>query len=360
MDTRVETKNEFLTSKRGTIYFIREGDFSGNPVSDFVKIGLTGLDRKPGDRVKDIKTGNPRELYVHHSVAVPFAQDIETAMRYEFLLELSNLEWHHFPKGSGRQLEEAISYCESLRDEFAEYEKIYIEAERLKEVLPSRDLLPLSPEAQFWSDSYVLHHHVAKQANDASSKKRQSAKLIVEQGGRAPEGTTVTSQERILIDYKKFAAEHPELAERYQKTKSAAPITVNAVKGIPDLEKLNLHPLFQQVTNEVAKYEAIMEREEKDLTDDMYSDSYRQLIIIQQIAKHSEFRKTLAEWQLKVLCGDSVGIEGICKWDRVKKVVLDTERLGKEQAAILEQYRKEAKTVVRATIEKAAKGKRRT
>ena len=360
MDARVEPRNEFATSKRGTIYFIREGDFCGNPVSDFVKIGLTGLDRKPGERVKDIKTGNPRELYVHHSVQVPFAQDIETAMRYEFLLELSNLEWHHFPKGSGRQLEEAIAYCEQLRDEFAAYEKIFIEAERLKEVLPSRDLIPPTPEAQFWSDSYVLHHHVAKRANEASSRKRQSAKLIVEQGGKAPEGTTVTTQERVLIDYEKFAEEHPELAGRYQKTRAAAPLYVLAVKRNTDIERVNLHPIFQRVTDEVVRYEAIMEREERDLSDDLYSDSYRQLIIIQQIAKHSEFRKTLAEWHLKVLCGDSVGIEGICKWDRVKKVVLDKERLGKEQAAILEQYRKEAKTVMVAKIERAAKGKRRT
>lgn len=359
MNSRTTTDTQFESSKRGTIYFIREGDFSGNPVSDFVKIGLTGLDRTAGERVKEIMTGNPRELYVHHSLAVPFAQDIETAMRYEFLFELVNLEWHHFPKGAGRQLDEAIEYCHKISDEFAKFEKIYLEAKRLEEVLPSRDVIPTSSVAQFWSDAYVLHHHVAKRAKDAAAKKRESAKEIVKQGGEAPEGTKVTAQDRAPIDYERFEAENPELADQYRRQKWGGTLKVFAVRGAIDVEKLNRDPVFRRVTDEVAKFEAIMQRESQDPSEDLYSESYRQLLVIQQIAKHSEFRKTVAEWNLKVLCGESLGVDGICEWDRVASMVRDTERLKKEQMEVLDKYRKEVKKVVRTDIEKASRGKQR-
>ena len=359
MNSETTTDTQFESSKRGTIYFIREGDFSGNPVSDFVKIGLTGLDRTAAERVKDIMTGNPRELYVHYSLAVPFAQDIETAMRYEFLFELANLEWHHFPKGAGRQLDEAIEYCQKISEEFAQFEKIYLEAKRLEEVLPSRDMIPTSSVAQLWSDSYVLHHHVAKRAKDATAKKRESAKAIVKQGGEAPEGTKVTDQVRAHINYEKFEAENGELADKYRKKKWGGTLNVFAVRGAMDMEKLNRSPVFMRVTDEVVKFEAIMERESQDPSEDLYSESYRQLLVIQQIAKHSEFRKKVADWNLKVLCGESLGIDGICEWDRVVSMVRDTERLKKEQMDVLNSYRKASTKIVRTDIEKASKGKQR-
>jgi len=359
MSDEAKDEVQFTSSERGTIYFIREGDFAGTPVSDYVKIGITGLDRKPGNRVKEIMTGNPRELYVHHAIAVPFAVEIETMMRYEFLYELANLEWHHFPRGSGRQLEDAIEHCQQLRDEFSKQEKIFLEAERLEGVVPSREMIPSSPEAEYWSDSYVLHHHVAKSANAAAAEKRASAKDIVKQGGKAPAGTTVKEIAQTPIDYESFEAAFPEIAAQYRKPKKVA-LIVDAVHSKPDLEKLNLNDIYRRVTEEVSKFRAIMEQENQDPENDIYAASYRQLLVIQQIAKHSEFRKTVAEWNLKVLCGDSLGIDGICKWERVKETILDKGRLKKEQMDLLSRFRKETKKIMRTEIRKGGKGKPRS
>ncbi|MEY4168818.1 MAG: hypothetical protein RIR52_2642, partial [Acidobacteriota bacterium] len=53
-----------ISTLPGTIYFIRERDIISGEVSPYVKIGLTALERSASDRRDDLKTGNPRHLFV--------------------------------------------------------------------------------------------------------------------------------------------------------------------------------------------------------------------------------------------------------------------------------------------------------
>ena len=94
-----------ISTEPGTIYFIRERDLITNEISPFVKIGLTALNRKTTNRKNDLQTGNPRELLVAHEVVVPCVRAVETVLRYKFLAQNVNLEWHFFSEKSENQIQ---------------------------------------------------------------------------------------------------------------------------------------------------------------------------------------------------------------------------------------------------------------
>jgi len=153
-------KEEIVTTP-GSIYFIREGDFSGNPVSPFVKIGLTKLDRSVSQRADDLKTGNPRELYVHKEFSnVPCVSSVENALRYEFVSQRVNLEWHEFTPGSARSLDEAIKRCAELSNEFGGYVDAITDASRFAEISSTNEVRPATTASREWEYRYLLHHKV--------------------------------------------------------------------------------------------------------------------------------------------------------------------------------------------------------
>lgn len=306
----MSVKQGEISTKPGTIYFIRERDFITNDVSPFVKIGLTALDRSAAERKDDLKTGNPRELFVHHEVQVPCVSAVETALRYEFILQNVNLEWHYFGANSKRRLEEAIAYCEELGKTFAGYSDVIDEARRLNDVPSNENLIARTAESDHWWRQYLIHHHVTSIVKVAKLARAEEAKELVSRGFDAPTGVLVGTQTRPSFDEDGFRAKYPSIYEQHVVRKFKA--TFNS-KGKLTADELNAVDLVSSARN---AYDAYVASANDTESNDAYSSSHRKFLTLQQLTKFSEVEKEVAKSHLKVLCGEAGGIEGTCTWQR--------------------------------------------
>lgn len=299
-----------IDTKPGTIYFIRERDFISNEVTPYVKIGLTELDRSATERQDDLKTSNPRELFIHHAVKVPCVSSVETALRHEFLLQNVNLEWHYFGANSPRKLEEAITLCEELGQRFAGYVDTIEAATALAVMQSNGVVIGSTNDAAHWWREYHVHHHVFSIGSNAHTRWRGQAKERVAAGKDALPGVTVTSKATPKFDEVGFKEKYPELHTLYSVSRLSAKFDVKGGLEVSDLGSVDL---VQRAEQALAEFQAAL----ADGADDGYSSSYRKLLVLDQITKFSELEKKIAVSHLKVICGENAGIEGICSWKRV-------------------------------------------
>ena len=314
---------EEIVTTPGSIYFIREGDFSGNPVSPFVKIGLTKLDRSVSQRADDLKTGNPRELYVHKEFSnVPCVSSVENALRYEFVSQRVNLEWHEFAPGSARSLDEAIKRCEALSNEFGGYVGAIREASRLVEFASTNEVRPATTTSREWEHRYLLHHKVESILKTAQKARRNA---IVE-GDLPGKKSDVPKPE---YDWVGFREKHPELCREYLRPDWDREFEILDIRK--KLKSVEAEALVLTVTDEADRYAEMLADSRIDTTDEFYSLAGRQWLKIQEISKFSVTMKTVAKCHLMALCGEDKGIDDVCTFKRIPlEPKLDTSRLLKD------------------------------
>lgn len=314
---------EAIVTTPGSIYFIREGDFAGNPVSPFVKIGLTKLDRSVDKRADDLKTGNPRELYVYREFPdVPCVSSVENALRYEFISQRVNLEWHEFSPDSARSLDEAVRRCEALSIEFRGYVDAITEASRYGEIASTSEVRPATPAAKEWEYRYLVHHKVESILN-AAQKARRNA--IVE-GDIPGKKSDVPKPE---YDWAGFREKYPELCLEYLKPDWDREFEILDIRK--KLKSVEAEPLVLSVTAEADRYTEMLAASRIDATDEFYSLAGRQWFKIQEISKFSVTMKTVAKCHLMALCGEDSGVSDVCTFRRIPlEPKLDTTRLLKD------------------------------
>lgn len=321
-----------ILTDRGTIYFIRERDLISNEVTPYVKIGLTELDRAASERRDDLKTSNPRELFVHHAVKVPCVTSVETALRYEFLLQNVNLEWHYFGANSPRKLEEAITLCEELGERFTGYVNTIDAARDLSQKKSTGVIVDPSEEAAHWWREFHIHHHVSSIGERARKTLSARAKELVAAGESAPTGVLVKPKVTSKFDEVGFKTRYPELHAQYSIQRLSGKFDV---KGKLDMSELAGVDLVHRTEQALAEYQAAL----VDGSDDGYSSSYRKLLLLRQLTKFSELEKEIAVSHLKVICGESAGIKGICSWTReLSKPRLDRSALRELHPAEYEEF----------------------
>lgn len=334
------SSDDELDPTPGTIYFIREGDFNGNPISNFVKIGLTKLDRTPQDRQKDLKTGNPRELYVYRAIPVPFVFDIETALRYEFMPQHVYLEWHEFAPSSERTLDDAITACELLAREFAGYREVAVESQRLKTVVPDGSLKPTSSEAVQWKHEFLLHHEIVALQDKAKKFRREAVIAAVDEGEKIPAGSSVSQYSKNTYDWPAFKLKFPDIYRTYLKPSWTQDFQVSGARLKATKASFQEHPLVKALSEEIRDYQLQLAVVSPDMPYDEYSKPHRQWKRILQMSEFSKTRKRIARCHLMALCGEATGIEDVCTWQREpSEPRLDTQ-------AILKNYPDLAKQVV--------------
>jgi hypothetical protein len=322
-----------ISLEPGTVYFIGERDLISGEETPYVKIGLTKLDRTGVEREADLKTGNPRELFVMHEEYVPLVHSVERALRYEFRLQNVLREWHVFRPDSPKKLTEAISLCQDLGREFADYVPIVGAARDIAKTESRGEIKKAtSPDAEHWLREYWLHSHVLSLGDKATEKYSSLAKVAAAEGKPAPQGTTTTQSPRQTVNWKRFEAEHPEISALFQIAKSSRgfkPVKI-ALSDLSD-------PLVSEVQERCARFDELFECRNDE--DSLYSDLFRQLLMIEEIANFSSFRKELARCQMSVLCGDAPGIEGVLDWQTKVESRLDTKAVESAHSQLVSQYR---------------------
>ena len=324
----------------GTVYFIGERDLISGEETPYVKIGLTKLDRTGEEREADLKTGNPRELFVKHEEYVPLVHSVERALRYEFRLQNVLLEWHVFRPDSPRKLTEAISLCKDLGREFADYVPIIGAARDIAKTESKGEIKKSSsPEAEHWRREYWLHHYIVNLEKSATKKYASLAKVAIAEGKPAPLGTTTTEAPRRRVKWKRFEEDHPEICALFQIVSTIRNFDVKGKISESDLSD----PLVVEVQDRCNRFDAVLATQETE--DSFYSDLFRQFLMIEEIASFSTFRKELARCQLSVLCGDAPGIDGVLDWETKYESQLNKKAIESAHPQLVDQYR-ESKIVV--------------
>ncbi len=207
--------NNEISTEPGTIYFIRERNLITNEISPFVKIGITALHRKTTARKNDLQTGNPRELFVSREVKVPCVRAVETALRYRFLEQNVNLEWHVFLDNSKDHFSDAIAYCEYLRQRFDEITHLLNKAKILGYSPSLSESLPKTEEAEYWCRQYWIHHELIKIGETVLTTQRIKAKEYFRDGKQIPEGISITERNITEVDWDKFRETNPAIIDEY-------------------------------------------------------------------------------------------------------------------------------------------------
>ena len=304
-----------LTS--GEIYFIGEFDLKTGQRTEYVKIGIVrhgaNEDRTSQDRLLEHQTGNPRRLEIIHTVTTDAVEAIETNLHYRFARHRVYGEWMRL---DSTQLEEAKSEAESLRDQLATHVETFRRADELKNQLSNEGKLAPTIDSEYWFAKYQDSKIMSKACDEAIEKYNALLTTAADEGEEVSEFVTV--QERAgarRFDLKAFMEKHPDIYTKFitQERSVKSRFTVTSVKKwnrtleeiSPDL--LSILNQFQSELDQV---------KENKITSALHN-LYLGVISMQSYA---DWETNLAGAQLKNLCGNSEGIEGICTWKRVEQI----------------------------------------
>lgn len=303
-------------------------------MSPFVKIGLTGLHRAATDRRNDLQTGNPRELFVAHEVSVPCVRAVETALRYKFLAQNVNLEWHLFSDQSENRVKDALDFCGKLSERFAEQTSFFDEARRLDKTASSGDLIPPTEEAIYWRDQYLIHREILKLAKTVATAQQEKAKERFQNGEPLSDGIQIVERKISAVDWCRFQESYPEIYQKYVKCEVSG--IFRLLSKISDSSQ-DADPRISEVKVEVEKFFELF-GSETDHGDPSFL-LRQQRIKLQQVTKFSSIEKEIARCHLKVISGTAPGILNICSWTRkLSRPRLDTALLTREHGALLAPF----------------------
>jgi hypothetical protein len=338
-----------ISTEHGTIYFIRERNLITNGLTPFVKIGLTALNRRTTDRKNNLQTGNPRELFIAHEVVVPCVKAVETGLRYKFLMQNVNLEWHFFSEESEYQIDDAFSYCEELKTRFAEQVESIDEASRLDNTPSTRGLIPATEEAMYWRSQFLVHHEIVRIGRTASTIQRIKAKECFQNSEQIPDGMGITERQISEVNWAQFRRIYPEIVEKYVKRELTG---VFKLLNKLTQSEIDANRKISETKAEVEKFFELFTIEKNHV--DPSPEFRKQRIKLQQLTKFSSVEKEIARCQLKTICGTASGILNICSWAReLSQPKLDTTRLAREHETLLTPFTSNKKLIA-ATLKRTA------
>lgn len=338
-----------IKTTRGEIYFVREMEAGG--FSPFTKVGLIGYDkdRSSSDRLPEHQTGNPRKLIISHFVVTDCVNAVETYMHRKYAGLRGLGEWFQFDEVS---LADAISFCEQLALRFAAEVAVLELSKSLKDETSDGVVIDPSDEAKQWFRKYVVSSSLIYQCDVLLDKYDESIREAESTGIDTSRNADFRKSERSGFNEKGFKEKYPELWNKYAKsiaTVSGKFISEKfdksddaIVSDLPDF--ISLRNRFTQILNGAVQHSAKLE---------LLKGCYLDLL---GFSKEAAVEKEIAEAHLKVLCGTSDGIVGICKWKRAEKTSMTLDKKLLEANHPSEYLEFQVTKVVESLVKEKAQG----
>ena len=309
-----------MDQDRGEIYFIREQLAGG--YSEFTKIGLVRErdGRSSADRTKEHQTGNPRLLESIKEVPTVFVSAVENTLHREFASRrILPGEWFRL---DDQALQQAISRCETLAAAYGASIPMFEEAERLKGLPSSADLLPASEEAQSWWSSHRCLTYGLKQISNVFTSYKAFLVDAKARGVNVDDYVQISAPaSRLTFDKALFQKNYAEIVQSFTVTvtKVNDKFSVTPVKG----ENFSTDErIAEAVETTVVLAASITQADESKQALDAMHQLYLTLIGWQPSLKK---QVEIAEANLKALCGTNAGIEDVCNWPRVEEAASETD-----------------------------------
>ena len=299
----------------GELYFIRERDKQTKEISRYVKIGLVkeNDDRASRERALEHQTGNPRELLIHKVIKTPAISEIENIVHGLFATERVSGEWFDF---TDKKLAEAIETAQNLADEAHLYEQEIRAAAKLGKVLSTQEIIKPSTEALAWHGAFLRAEAIGKYCTEFAEGMKDVFREAI-QRAEAVEHFAVmrVRKDRKIFDPVAFELEYPDLYIQFTKpTKKIAPrLTWTRPK---DFDK-SISRLNPELHSYGTSLKGLIEQtREGKLSKEVLHKHYLRLL---GFGARASWELDIAKANVQTICGDSAGIEGICKWSRVEK-----------------------------------------
>ena len=299
----------------GQLYFINEQDIKTGARTAYYKIGIVrdaeGRDSK--DRLLEHQTGNPRKLCVVETLNMPAVEYIETNLHYLFARNRVMGEWMEF---TPEELKNAIAKANELKAEMEANLPDIQKAEELKNTISSGSKIAPTYDSQYWFEEIITFNEVIDICNNARDEYNKYLYLAIEKGVVAPGVAKIQPRAASRkFDADLFKSKYPDLYKKYSKNTSEVKgsFRVATTKDFaPDISSLQSEQV-ELVTD------FLEQLENSDHTLDTGFALHEKHLAVLEVLQYAEYRAEIADIKLRVLTGDSDGIEGICTWKRIVK-----------------------------------------
>jgi hypothetical protein len=223
------------------------------------------------------------------------------------------------------ELSTSVALAEELAREAFQYVDIIQQAEERADVVSSGVVLPSTPETHEWLD-HLSRAHVKIKACKAMSDQYKavfgSLSQVEKEEVEADEIVVTEAYLHKEFDREGFDAANPGVTEKYTSitetvSGSFVPKYIKHVVSELDRELTEFQNVFLEACQNVI---------EKSMTFSDLAELHRDLESHQNAY---EWEKTIADANLRLLCGTADGIDGLCTWKRTtkEKVEFDADSL---------------------------------
>ena len=336
--------------KPGWLYFLSEEDYTTGIRSSYVKIGKTDYDKPVSERIKEHETANPRRiLEVAPSIRTEFIDPLETHMHHRFSLNRVHGEWFRF---TSAELRAAVVEARRVNAEMSALARRAKRANSIAKKVSNGSVKKATTAAKKAHAAYV----VAEKQRSLLELQQWSAELELRRLAGACEGINEIANQimptpSVTLDKDVFEAARGALYRGFvvQKTSFGGRFSIT---GKPTAAKE--HPVEREkVLAKVAKLPAV-----KVVKGGMKSRSasakkwHAEWLRLHAEMAALDWEVSRREIEIKSLCGDSDGIEGVCTWKRENKTAatFDGAAFKKTHPRIWQSFTKTGKSSPRFTV----------
>ena len=302
----------------GIIYFVQEKDLLGYSTPNYVKIGLVKeneVGRSGEDRKDEHQTGNPRPLYIAHSIKTKASvSKLESLIHQKLSLHRHRGEWFVKPNG---EIDPFIKESNIINEQLQDQLKNDLTIEELNSQISSEEIKKPCSESQ------DIHNELIKVIQD--KKEIETQKKIIELKLRLLSGGSnnyiagvfqwIFKKESQRFDARNFEKENPELFEKYSKESQSSIFRVQKVNS-----KIN-----KDLIDELNKKVSLLVSSEKSTKierNNEADDLHREWLTLLSQKQPLDLKNENLLNRLKILCDENSGIKNICSWKRssIKKI----------------------------------------
>lgn len=329
----------------GEIPFIGERDKKSHKSTTYIKIGIVREGAKGPrtslERLDEHQTGNPRELFLHKVIKTPAVEEVETRLHRIFAIEGVSGEWFQF---KAEALELAIAKAVELRDDVKRNLKALVSSEELKKTPSNGSTRKSTAKAQRWHALFVESNVVL---GEAKRLKTTFGPLLLDSTETEEEVANIVTRKgkmgSLHLDIERLRDEIPDLyneylgTSRYWQQRFSVKMAKESVPGLAEVDRMafNLFLKFE---------EALVHKTQTEKKRSSLHSQYLEVLGIESLAV---WNRQITEAQLKALCGEYEGIDGIFSWTRGNKenYEFDVTRFAAEGPEVFEKYQARRKSV---------------
>lgn len=319
-----------LTS--GEIYFIGEYDLKSGERTEYVKVGIVRHggkeERSSLDRLLEHQTGNPRRLEIIHTITTNAVEGIETNLHHSFSMHRVYGEWL---KLDNALIEQVKLRAEELRDQMESLLPLFEKAEALKKTPSNEEKISSDGVSDHWYHLYQKAK-VKKDACEEAIDAYKSLRIKEKEEGKAVDefiGVQVRAGRR-YFDEKAFKEANPDIYSKFVSIETSkepkGSFRLSKPKDL-ELDLLDIDPGLKKLLDQ------FIEEIEKPAGFRKESELHNLFLHVNSALAFAEWEQDVATVQIKVLCGTSEGINGICTW---KRAFTTTETF--DDKALKDQY----------------------